>query len=61
MRYGRNREFTLILSVNSRLYGALIHAYWIHESTLIQCVNLRLYSMRECTLIRSVNSRLFDT
>ena len=43
IRYGRNREFTLILSVNSRLYGALIHAYSIHESTLIQCVNLRLF------------------
>ena len=43
IRYGRNREFTLILSVNSRLYVALIHAYSIHESTLIQCVNLRLF------------------
>ena len=43
LRYGRNREFTLILSVNSRLYGALIHAYSIHESTLIRCVNLRLF------------------
>ena len=30
------RDFTLI-------YGALIHAYSIHESTLIQCVNLRLF------------------
>ena len=39
-----NREFTLILSVNSRLYGALIHAYSIHESTLIQCGNLRLFN-----------------
>ena len=43
IRYGRNREFTLILSVNSRLYGALIHAYSIHESTLIQCENLSLF------------------
>ena len=43
IRYGRNREFTLILSVNSRLYGSLIHTYSIHESTLIQCVNLRLF------------------
>ena len=51
IRYGRNREFTLILSVNSRLYGALIHAYSMHESTLIQCVNLRLFDarMHACT------------
>ena len=51
IRYGRNREFTFILSVNSRLYGALIHDYSIHESTLIQCVNLRLFDawMHVCT------------
>ena len=75
IRYGRNRDFTLILSVNSRLYGSLIHTYSIHESTLIQCVNLRLfdawmqslygalihaYSIHESTLIQCVNLRLFD-
>ena len=51
LQYGRNREFTHILSVNSRLYGALIHAYSIHESTLIRCVNLRLFDawMHACT------------
>ena len=51
LRKERNREFTLILSVNSRLYGALIQAYSIHESTLIQCVNLRLFDawMHACT------------
>ena len=66
LRYGRNREFTLILSVNSRLYGAWIHAYSIHEFALIWCVNSRLfdawiqaYSMRESTLIRCVNARLY--
>ena len=56
-----NREFTLILSVISRLYGALIHAYSIHESTLIRCVNARLYESVnyhlcgcvKCTLVQS--------
>ena len=36
LRYERNREFTLILSVNSR-------AYTESEFTLIRCVNSRLY------------------
>ena len=43
LQYGRNREFTLILSVNSRLYGASIHAYSIQEFTLIRCVNSCLF------------------
>ena len=62
LQYGRNREFTLILSVNSRLYGASIHAYSIQELTPIRCVNSRLfdawihaYSMRELTHVRTVN------
>ena len=44
LQYGRNREFTLILSVNSRLYGASIHAYSIQKFTLIRCVNSRLFN-----------------
>ena len=66
LQYGRNREFTLILSVNSRLYGASIHAYLIQEFTLIRYMNPRLfnawiyaYSMRECTLVQSVNYHLY--
>ena len=62
LQYGRNREFTLILSVNSRLYGASIHVYSIQEFTPIRCVNSRLfdawihaYSMRELTHVRTVN------
>ena len=63
LRYGRNREFTLILNVNSRLYGAWIHAYSIHEFTLIRFVNSRLFdawmhacTKRQLTLVRSVKS-----
>ena len=43
IRYGRNREFTLILSVNSRLFDTWIHAYSMREFTLIRCVSVRLY------------------
>ena len=43
LQYRRNRELTLILSVNSRLYGASIHAFLIQEFTLIRCVNSRLF------------------
>ena len=58
IRYGRNREFTLILSVNSRLYGALIHAYSIHEPTLFNAW-IYAYSMLECTLVLRVNYHLY--
>ena len=43
IRYGRNREFTLILSVNSRLFNAWIYAYSMRECTLVQSVNYHLY------------------
>ena len=63
LRYGRNREFTLIRSVNSRLFDTWIHAYSIHEFTLIRCVNVRLFdawmhacTKRQLTLVRSVKS-----
>ena len=63
LQYGRNREFTLILSVNSHLFDTWIHAYSIHEFTLIRCVNSRLFDawMHACTksqltLVRSVKS-----
>ena len=44
----------------TRLYGALIHAYSIHKSTLIRIVNLRLFDARlykasiiTCTNVKS--------
>ena len=58
IRYGRNREFTLILSVNSRLYGSLIHTYSIHEPTLFNAW-IYAYSMLECTLVLRVNYHLY--
>ena len=55
IRYGRNREFTLIRSVNSRLFDTWIHAYSMREFTLIRCVNARLYkaSIITCTDLKS--------
>ena len=55
IRYGRNREFTLIRSVNSRLFDTWIHAYSMREFTLIRCVNARLYkaSIITCTDVKS--------
>ena len=55
LRYGRNREFTLIRSVNSRLFDTWIHAYSMREFTLIRCVNARLYkaSIITCTDVKS--------
>ena len=55
IRYGRNREFTLIRSVNSRLFDTIIHAYSMREFTLIRCVNARLYkaSIITCTDVKS--------
>ena len=57
------REFTLIRSVNSRLFDTRIHAYSMREFTLIRCVNSCLFDAwinactnRELTLVRSVKS-----
>ena len=54
------REFTLIRSVNSRLFDTIIHAYSMREFTLIRCVNSCLFDAwinactnRELTLVRS--------
>ena len=38
LRYERNREFTLMLSVNSRLFDACIHACTESELTLVRSV-----------------------
>ena len=57
------REFTLIRSVNSRLFDTRIHAYSMREFTLIRCVNSCLFDAwinactnRELILVRSVKS-----
>ena len=54
------REFTLIRSVNSRLFDTRIHAYSMREFTLIRCVNSCLFDAwinactnRELTLVWS--------